>query len=107
MKAEEHPEYPQEQEHLQRTVGALAGLLVSLGQTGTQGNGPDAAASLFRDHRYRGERLQLTSASPYFGRVDFARSAAEATEPETCYIGKIGFAYCEPSSLPTSHEMKR
>jgi DNA helicase-2/ATP-dependent DNA helicase PcrA len=93
MKAEEHPEYSLEQEHLQRTLGALEGLLVSLGQKGAKRNGPDAGAALFRDHRSRGERLQLVSTSPYFGRIDFARYTPDATAPETCYIGKIGFAY--------------
>lgn len=91
MKAQDHPEYAQEQAHLKDTLTALSALVQAIGGSAPVGGDEHAAEALYRQYGAEYEDLRLALPSPYFGRVDFEPDDGDETEPH--YFGKKGFSY--------------
>jgi len=91
VKAQDHPEYAQEQKHLKDTLAALEGRIKEIGRSNPIGGDEHATQALFKHYGAEYKRLYLARPSPYFGRIDFVPD--DADETETYYIGKHGFSH--------------
>ena len=92
MKAQAHPEYPEERDSLQRMLEALAARIAEgLAQANLTTAYDNAAEALLMQYRAEYRALKRVSDSPYFARVDFAPQDGERTQ--TCYVGKKGFEH--------------
>lgn len=97
MKAEDHPEYEVEKNHLDYVLDTIDRRILSLGaMTGTAGDpyAQDGVRKILRE-----EIRDLTSArpSPFFGRIDFQQSGSN--RQEEWYIGRTGIDNTGPNDI--------
>ncbi len=83
MRAQDHPEYLLEREHLHETLAALEALIEQIGHAEPMGGDAHATLALFEHYRTEYKRLNLVRTAPYVGRLDFAPD--DADQPQTYY----------------------
>lgn len=102
MSVQNHPAYPQEQAHLQKTLSLIARETVLAREEererrqaleDTRRRSGEGTALMLHELQYRMtsqalHNLQLAAKAPYFTRVDFTQSGE--TAPTAYYIGKAG-----------------
>ncbi len=91
MKAQDHPEHRQEQNHLTNVLAAIKAKVAEIEHIDAMGGDEQATQALSKHYRHEYKKLHHACDNPYFGRVDFAPD--DNGETETYYIGKQGFSH--------------